>query len=59
MRNNLKNRPKEAHIGGHRPAYDRMEIDEWFEGFEKELREIREKRTWLYAEYLAKEILGE
>jgi len=43
MRNNMKNCPD----------------SEWKKGFEKELREIQTKRPWLYAEFLAKEILGD
>jgi len=45
MSETLKNRPKEAHIGGHRPAYDRMEIDEWFEGFETKMRSFKDSQV--------------
>lgn len=63
MEFNLKNRPKWCSaFEGHELSH-RMSIEEWFEGFEKELREKmaqleRTDRT-AYGKSILKEILGE
>ena len=50
MRYNLKNRP---------PNHDDYDKD-WFEGFEKELREdAKNIGDWRVSQYIRKEILGE
>jgi len=69
MKFKLKNRPKAKLpiIGKPDKDYDRIEVTEWFEGFEKELTERLSKITFqmsvterlkAYAQLLA-EILGE
>jgi len=66
MKHNLKNRPKYIEVDGQGMiTYRIQEIKDWFEGFEKELREIlrREEKLILDVEPrsidILEEILGE
>ena len=61
MKYNLKNRPKMAAQEHGRDCYEYGEVEEWFEGFQKELGEWRckEGQSPDMIDFLIKEILGE
>lgn len=59
MKFNLKNRPQRRST---MKLYEDDEVDEWFEGFEKELRAIirrEQEPEQCFAKGMCKEILGE
>jgi len=64
MKHNLKNRPRYAREGETFGNYH-TKVEKWFEGFEKELRELlaKERELWKHDESVAirylKEILGD
>lgn len=65
MKYNIKNRPKIIYGESKYGMFDTKEVEEWFEGFQKELREYMKNlegtqyRGWGWKEELIKEILGE
>ena len=68
MKHNLKNRPKMVAQEHGRDCYEYGEVEEWFEGFEKELRKslqaFIDEHAWpecseFSVKETIKEILGE
>ena len=63
MKFNLKNRPKMTKGNMDRTLFLGKDVEEWFEGFEKELREMRNRKEQGIAYHtfgrLIEEILGE